>query len=80
MGKEVIWILYYRELLVKAVPETSSSISQCVLKGWLHEQKNTCTTYMISKISNFQNIFWNYAHLFIILQIKVLLNSVFVTM
>lgn len=27
---------YYRELLVRPVPETLSSISQCVLKGWLH--------------------------------------------
>lgn len=36
MENEVNWISYYRELLIKAVPENSSSISQCVLKGWLH--------------------------------------------
>ncbi len=36
MENEVNWIVYYRELLIKAVPENSSSISQCVLKGWLH--------------------------------------------
>lgn len=33
---EVNLTAYYRELLIKAVPENSSSISQCVLKGWLH--------------------------------------------
>lgn len=27
---------FYKELLQKAVPENSSSINQCVLKGWLH--------------------------------------------
>ena len=27
---------YYRDLLIKPVPETLSSISQCVLKEWLH--------------------------------------------
>lgn len=36
MENEINWISYYRELLIKAVPENSSSISQCVLKGWLH--------------------------------------------
>ena len=36
MENIVNWIAYYRELLIKAVPENSSSISQCVLKGWLH--------------------------------------------
>ena len=36
MEYDVNWIAYYRELLIKAVPENSSSISQCVLKGWLH--------------------------------------------
>lgn len=32
---------YYRDLLVKAVPENSSSVGHCVLKGWLHELGNT---------------------------------------
>lgn len=36
MDDNVNWIAYYRELLIKAVPENSSSVSQCVLKGWLH--------------------------------------------
>lgn len=36
MEYEINWIAYYRELLIKVVPDNSSSISQCVLKGWLH--------------------------------------------
>lgn len=36
MEDKVNWIAYYRELLIKAVPENSSSESQCVLKRWLH--------------------------------------------
>lgn len=32
---------YYRDLLVKAVPENSSSVGHCVLKGWLHNLGNT---------------------------------------
>ncbi len=36
MEKEFKWISYYRDLLIKAVPENTSSISQCVLKRWLY--------------------------------------------
>lgn len=30
-------IPYYRELLVKAIPENSSTIDQCILKGWFKD-------------------------------------------
>ena len=40
MNSDVNLIPYYRDLLIKAVPENSSFIGQCVLKGWLHELGN----------------------------------------
>ena len=40
MDVEYNLVPYYRELLIKAVPGETSSISQCVLKGWLHELGN----------------------------------------
>ena len=41
MENEISLISYYRDLLIRAVPETSSSISHCVLKGWLHRLGNS---------------------------------------
>lgn len=41
MDNEIKLISYYRDLLIRAVPETSSSISHCVLKGWLHRLGNS---------------------------------------
>ena len=35
--KEYNLVSFYRDLLVRPVPEVSSSISHCVLKGWLYE-------------------------------------------
>lgn len=34
-------IPYYRELLVKAIPENSSTIDQCILKGWFKDLAKT---------------------------------------
>lgn len=36
MEKEYYLVSYYRDLLIRAVPVTSSSVSHCILKGWLH--------------------------------------------
>lgn len=41
MENEISLISYYRDLLIRAVPETSSSIILCVLKGWFHRQGNS---------------------------------------
>lgn len=35
MDKDIHLVPYYRDLLVKAVPESTSSMSKCILRGWL---------------------------------------------
>ena len=36
-NNEISLVSYYNDILVRPVPTSSSSINQCVLKGWLHE-------------------------------------------